>query len=578
MSPAVPPSLAVPAAPAAGPPAAASPALAAGPSASVNRSMVQGRATGPAPSAPLYISTLGRRLIPVETPSDLDQRIRKLADDINAKLQEGKPTSWDTDLEINFTNKIVSYTDQQGKRISVAMGRSDVENKPQYKDIAEDLEAVSRDLHRVFTAIHPRSENELSNRDGVDGSFSSARSGRFKNWLRKKDRPVDWGRLQQALGNNGGSSLNVYSINDRINDMEKDVQKWQSCIESSIAKEDGKTKELKARLKELNRLKKELEEVNWKMVSVAIAFGMKFDCVNHPQNREKCAEAIQDYMRKEMAEYADGEWKRMRQILPGMADPIAADEIEVLALESGDLIFSDRAEVYQRMMGDREKNPEMEGRTFKKSSVEELLVFLALNPSLDSKGKKAAFIDRGFGFGCKTVIHCRDIPGLENFHEEDIRDGANVYPCAEAYFQSRKFAEPSIQQRFTRQELEKYIKQRIAGNPVTAQPKDLFGAAAMDCAQELINAGNSLDSNWISGGGNVRAMEETLQKKFDQNPSLKQKLMATGDAQLIVSSQDSFWGMGTDGQGQNKLGTLLMELRRSYQGSSFSDTLDAIVS
>ena len=60
----------------------------------------------------------------------------------------------------------------------------------------------------------------------------------------------------------------------------------------------------------------------------------------------------------------------------------------------------------------------------------------------------------------------------------------------------------------------------------------------------------------------VSRMRKILRAKFTQNTLLMDKLLSTGDAQLVENSKtDSFWGCGKNGKGQNTLGMLLMELR-----------------
>ena len=60
----------------------------------------------------------------------------------------------------------------------------------------------------------------------------------------------------------------------------------------------------------------------------------------------------------------------------------------------------------------------------------------------------------------------------------------------------------------------------------------------------------------------IEVMREVLRCKFSQNPELKAKLIATGDAELIEGNNwnDRFWVV-CRGVGQNYLGKLLMEVR-----------------
>jgi len=56
-------------------------------------------------------------------------------------------------------------------------------------------------------------------------------------------------------------------------------------------------------------------------------------------------------------------------------------------------------------------------------------------------------------------------------------------------------------------------------------------------------------------------MEDLIRQKF-QNAELREKLLATGDAELIEGNNwcDRFWGM-CDGEGENHLGKILMKIR-----------------
>jgi len=62
-------------------------------------------------------------------------------------------------------------------------------------------------------------------------------------------------------------------------------------------------------------------------------------------------------------------------------------------------------------------------------------------------------------------------------------------------------------------------------------------------------------------------MREIVQAKFDQNAFLQDMLLATEDAIIEEGNWwgDTFWGI-CKGQGLNKLGNILMELRDGYLG------------
>ena len=61
----------------------------------------------------------------------------------------------------------------------------------------------------------------------------------------------------------------------------------------------------------------------------------------------------------------------------------------------------------------------------------------------------------------------------------------------------------------------------------------------------------------------IDVMREVLRAKFGQNKDLAEKLVATGDAELIEFNnwRDVFWGV-CNGKGNNQLGKLLMEVRK----------------
>jgi len=64
----------------------------------------------------------------------------------------------------------------------------------------------------------------------------------------------------------------------------------------------------------------------------------------------------------------------------------------------------------------------------------------------------------------------------------------------------------------------------------------------------------------------LEAMRSALRHKFDSHPHLVRLLLSTGDEEIIEeTSDDYYWGCGTNRHGQNMLGKLLMELRATYK-------------
>lgn len=64
----------------------------------------------------------------------------------------------------------------------------------------------------------------------------------------------------------------------------------------------------------------------------------------------------------------------------------------------------------------------------------------------------------------------------------------------------------------------------------------------------------------------VQVMKDIVIAKFEQNPDLKEKLLATGDAYLEEGNTwgDRIWGT-VDGKGANNLGRILMEVREKIR-------------
>ncbi|KZV77006.1 DUF1768-domain-containing protein [Peniophora sp. CONT] len=72
-------------------------------------------------------------------------------------------------------------------------------------------------------------------------------------------------------------------------------------------------------------------------------------------------------------------------------------------------------------------------------------------------------------------------------------------------------------------------------------------------------------TDWFDGV-NIETMKFVLKLKFRQHKDLWRKLLATRGHTLVenAGSKDKFWGNGADGQGENWLGRLLMEVRDEH--------------
>lgn len=149
----------------------------------------------------------------------------------------------------------------------------------------------------------------------------------------------------------------------------------------------------------------------------------------------------------------------------------------------------------------------------------------------------------------KTVTKIKFFGGahfMSNFYASPLVVDGKRYATNEHYFQAAKFFvnSPAYAERI-----------RLAKTPFEA--KDLGGK------KKSTIFGAKMRSDWDSVRDSI--MNKGLMAKFGQNRTLLNKLLATGDAELIENSPyDDYWGIGCKGDGQNKLGLLLEIVRKYY--------------
>ncbi len=136
----------------------------------------------------------------------------------------------------------------------------------------------------------------------------------------------------------------------------------------------------------------------------------------------------------------------------------------------------------------------------------------------------------------------RDLPYgcFSNFSKHGFTLGGKHWPTVEHYFQAQKF--PGTPQ-------EEAI--RLAPDPMTA--KTLGNDQTVP-----------LRPDWQTAKDAV--MRDAVRAKFTQHEAIKAVLLGTGDELLVEAAyNDSYWGSGPDGKGQNKLGVTLMEVREELR-------------
>lgn len=58
-------------------------------------------------------------------------------------------------------------------------------------------------------------------------------------------------------------------------------------------------------------------------------------------------------------------------------------------------------------------------------------------------------------------------------------------------------------------------------------------------------------------------MEQGVLKKFETHVDIREILLYTGEEEIVENSPiDYYWGCGKDGSGKNKLGQILMTVRK----------------
>ncbi|MEM9947496.1 MAG: NADAR family protein [Cyanobacteria bacterium P01_D01_bin.36] len=127
---------------------------------------------------------------------------------------------------------------------------------------------------------------------------------------------------------------------------------------------------------------------------------------------------------------------------------------------------------------------------------------------------------------------------FSNFSPHPIEIDGKTWPTSEHYFQAQKFVGTKHEEEI-----------RLAKSPMTA-------------AKMGRDRTKPLRADWETVKDNI--MTEALKAKFTQHPTLKNLLLNTKDAYIVEHTKnDSYWGDGGNGSGQNKLGILLMQIRSS---------------
>jgi GTP cyclohydrolase II len=129
---------------------------------------------------------------------------------------------------------------------------------------------------------------------------------------------------------------------------------------------------------------------------------------------------------------------------------------------------------------------------------------------------------------------------LSNFSRHAVFIDDLIWQTTEHYYQAQKFISKHDQELI-----------RCASTPMLAKSK----------ADEMPHLAKRTDWKTIKES----IMLKALRAKFSQHPNLHEKLLSSGNRKLVeLTINDSYWGDPGDGTGQNRLGQLLMQIRKEF--------------
>lgn len=149
---------------------------------------------------------------------------------------------------------------------------------------------------------------------------------------------------------------------------------------------------------------------------------------------------------------------------------------------------------------------------------------------------------------------------LSNFHEAPIFLDGEQWRSAEFYYQAQKSDDPEFREAIRNAKNADHAK-GIGTDPTRsrkARKRSWFYGRP-----------EKMRADWHQV--KLPILEQAVRAKFLQNPDLAAKLLATGDAEIIEDSTfDPFWGIGRNGEGENRMGRMLMQIRQELREAAAS--------
>lgn len=134
---------------------------------------------------------------------------------------------------------------------------------------------------------------------------------------------------------------------------------------------------------------------------------------------------------------------------------------------------------------------------------------------------------------------------LSNFYINEMNIDGKIYYHVEGYYQSRKFIG--------------------INNSAVEHIRNITSPMACKKVSQSYMITENKKKEWEEGIRDI-VMKQAVYTKFITNSELSKRLIETGNSILIENNHnDTYWGGGKDGKGENNLGKILMDVRDVLQ-------------
>jgi ribA/ribD-fused uncharacterized protein len=189
--------------------------------------------------------------------------------------------------------------------------------------------------------------------------------------------------------------------------------------------------------------------------------------------------------------------------------------------------------------------------------------------SVENKKRKICYIDSN---SIKFYYAKKEYGYLSNFYGKlenkmfSLEINGFQWNSLEHYFQASKFMGPNHSNNESSKKYVDLIRMSSTPNIAKVLACQKIGGGypwrtKLNPAIQLsLFNGVTIRSDWENTKDDI--MLNAVLAKFSQNSKLASLLLQTEEVELVEhSKRDSYWGDGGDGSGQNKLGSILMQVR-----------------